>query len=96
MGGDDLDVLGACLGPTEADAELVVDADAVLAGAVALQRFQPVARRHTQVVQPSGDLQLAQPAPRHRFDVREARDAFAFRKRLRIGALERLDHSARY
>lgn len=33
----DLDVLGACFGPDEADAPLVVDPDRMLAGAIALQ-----------------------------------------------------------
>lgn len=42
---DDLDVPHAVLGPDEADAKLVVDANAVLALAVSRQRFQPVARR---------------------------------------------------
>ena len=36
--------------PGEADPPLVVDADAVLAGAVAAQLLQPVAWRHPQVV----------------------------------------------
>src|SRR3569833_3323100 len=43
----DLDRLGAVV-PSETDAPLVVDPDAVLARAVALQRLQPVARRTPQ------------------------------------------------
>jgi hypothetical protein len=42
---DDLDLLGVLAGPTEADAPLVIDADGVLATAIALQGLQPVAWR---------------------------------------------------
>src|ERR1700737_3339506 len=43
---DQLDVPGAAGTPREADAPLVVDADAVLAGAAAGQLFEPVAGWH--------------------------------------------------
>ena len=42
---DDLDIVGPVVAPDEADAPPVVDADAVLALAVVLERFQPVTRR---------------------------------------------------
>src|SRR5258708_6072470 len=41
-------LFGVGSGPDETDAPLVVDADAVLAGAVASQRFEPVAGRKSQ------------------------------------------------
>ena len=41
----DLNVLGAGGSPTEADAVLVVDADAVLTVAVPLERLEPIPRR---------------------------------------------------
>jgi len=47
----DLDILGAAGTPHEADAPLVVDADRMLTKPISLQRFEPVARRRTQVVQ---------------------------------------------
>jgi hypothetical protein len=47
---DELDVAGAAGTPGEADAPLVVDADALLAGASADEFLQPIARRHSQVV----------------------------------------------
>ena len=43
---DEDDVSGAAGTPGEADAPLVVDADAVLASAVAAKFLQPVARGH--------------------------------------------------
>lgn len=46
--------------PNEADTPLVVDPDAVLANPVALQRFQAVARRRTQVSQFGGSVEHQQ------------------------------------
>lgn len=57
---DYLDVFGASLGPGEADPPLVIDPDAVLASAVALQRFQPVARRHAEIVESHSSIQNRQ------------------------------------
>src|SRR5690606_8044658 len=48
---DELDVFGVAVRPAEAEAELVVDADRMLAGPVALQRLEPVGRRNAQIVQ---------------------------------------------
>src|SRR5665648_862578 len=90
----DLDVFGTGCRPAEADAVLVVDADAVLAGAGALERLEPVAGRDAQVVEASGDLQLAQPAARDRLEVHEASDPPTTGQRLRIRVLERDDHEA--
>ena len=42
---DKLDMLRPLFSPHEAQTEWIVDADAVLAGAVPFQGFQPVARR---------------------------------------------------
>jgi len=40
-----------CLGPAEADAPLLVDADAVRACSVPAKSFQSVPARHAQIVQ---------------------------------------------
>ena len=45
---DDFHVVGVAIPPHEADAILIIDPDAVLALALAVQRFQPVSGRHTQ------------------------------------------------
>ena len=42
---DDLDVLGAGRRPAKANTELIVHANAALPGAIALECFQPIARR---------------------------------------------------
>ena len=45
------DIVGIAILPDETDAPLVVYADAVPAGAISLQGFQPVGGRHPQVAQ---------------------------------------------
>ena len=47
----DLDVVGIAVAEAEADAPLVVDRDRVLVFAIAFQRMQAVARRHTEIVE---------------------------------------------
>jgi hypothetical protein len=57
---DDLDVMGISVLPAEADTPLIIDADAVLSGSVATQRFQPVVRRDAQILEVLGIVQHAQ------------------------------------
>ena len=54
---DDLDVGGPARGPGEADPELVVDSDRVLAGSVAGQLLQAVARRYAQITERAGRVE---------------------------------------
>jgi len=49
---DDLDLVSVSVPPDEADAPLVVDADAVGACPLAFEGFEPVARWHPQVLKP--------------------------------------------
>ena len=49
---DDFDFHGAALGPSKANAPLIVDAKAVLASSIASQRFETVRRRDEEVGQP--------------------------------------------
>jgi hypothetical protein len=39
-----LNVCGPCIGPNEADPELIVDADAVLSRSITYQRFEAITR----------------------------------------------------
>jgi hypothetical protein len=48
---DDLHVLGARVGPSEADSPLLVDPNAVRAGAVALELLESVPGWYTQIVE---------------------------------------------
>lgn len=86
---DDLHVGHALVGPHEAQPPLVVDADAVLALAVAAQRFQPVAGRAAQEVQSLRRVQLRQLALGHAVDVGEAAGLAAGEQALRVRTLER-------
>jgi hypothetical protein len=72
---DDFDMAWSSFLPDEADAPLVVDQDAVLAGAVAFQRFQPIAGRDTQILQDARLIEQTQFAQRRRLDIRRKRAA---------------------
>jgi hypothetical protein len=57
---DDADLVGAAVSPAEKDAPLVVDADRVIAGEVALERLESVARRDSQILESLGGLESDQ------------------------------------
>jgi hypothetical protein len=59
----DFDFVGVALVPTETDAPLIVDADAVLSSTIAGKSFQPIRRWYAQIVQPFSDIELNQFAP---------------------------------
>ncbi len=54
---DDFHVVGIAIPPHEADAILIIDSDAVLALALAVQSLQLVSGRHTQIIQRHGGMQ---------------------------------------
>ena len=54
-------------GPAEADAELVVDSDTGLPGAISFQELQMVTRK-SEIVEAPGLVELIQLAPRGLFD----------------------------
>ena len=92
---DQLDVAGAAGTPREADAPLVVDAHAVLAGTAASQLLQSVAWRHPQVVDVLGGvdenkLVVCEPAEFRA----ELFDVAALTDRLSVLVPERADHLA--
>jgi hypothetical protein len=81
-----LDLRRVAIVPRKANPPLVVDADAMPALAFPGQRFQPVARRHSQIIQTPRPVQVFQFAPRRVLNVRRqsprtfpAKDAFGFR-----------------
>jgi len=57
---DNFNGFGTRCGPAKTKPPLVIDAKAVLTGAVAVQRFESIARRHLQVSQANSNLQLSQ------------------------------------
>jgi hypothetical protein len=56
--------------PAEANAPLVVDADAMLSGAIAFQGFQAVAGRQGQVTQFAGAIKLRELPQGHALNLR--------------------------
>lgn len=84
--------VGTIVMPGKAHAPLIIDANAVLAFAVALQRLQQVARRNAKTVQFSGRVQLQQLAPSHPFNVFEPAHRLTVEQGLGVGTGERADH----
>ena len=87
-----LDVFSARGGPAEAETILVVDTDAMLTGAVALEGLESVARRHAKVVEPPRDLQLPKLASCDGLDASKPLDPPPMRDALGDSVPERHDH----
>ena len=64
---------GACVGPSEANAIPVVDANAVAPASIPDQSFEPVAGRYAQIGQDCGGIELIQLSPSHTPNRRWAR-----------------------
>ena len=88
-----LSIKGVPVFSAEADSPLVVDADAVLSGSVALQRFQPVSRWDPQILQLHGILQKSQFPPRNPVEITgETFGSLALPNTLGEPISEALDH----
>src|SRR3989344_4537723 len=89
----DLHVIGVAVAPREAYPPLIVDADAVLALAVALKGFKPIAGRHTQRIQHGRRIELQQLAPREALQgVRQFSGKVTEKELFGVLAPEALDH----
>jgi hypothetical protein len=55
---DNFDVFRTCVSPPKADTPLIVDPNAELACALALQGFQTIPRWYSKIIQPRCDFQL--------------------------------------
>ena len=60
---DDFHLMGVSSGPNKANTPLIIDAYAVLPGALPAKRFQPVGRRYPQVIEIPGIVDHAKFAP---------------------------------
>jgi len=85
---DNLDIGGAAIRPDKAHTPLIVDANAVLTGAIPFQGFQSIAWRGTQKLQRLRGSQLRQLALGHVLERPEAARLPALEERLRFLALE--------
>lgn len=89
----DFHILDPAFGPDETHAVFVIDANGMLAFAVALERLQPIAGRDPQVVELLGDVELLEFAEGNFLDVKgQVRSAFTFVDLLGGFAAERVDH----
>lgn len=89
---NDFNIFGTSFCPSEADAPLPVYTDAVLSGSIALERFQSITGRYSQVLEICGNFKLSQFPAGNGGDARKSLDAVSFRKDLGIGALEGSNH----
>jgi len=85
--------MGIGSNPLKTQPELIVDANAVLALAVALQRFEMIGRRNAKVLKTRCRVQPCQLPARYRPQVCRNPAALArLPESLQIGILEALDH----
>lgn len=90
----DFHLFGMPFSPDEADAPLVVDADAVLSFSIPLQSFQPIRRWQAQVLSPDSRVERIELYEGPLLNIaRELTDELAFEDSFSIGATERLDHA---
>ena len=92
---DNFNIVSVSVQPTKTDPPLIVDSNAVLALAIALQRLEPVTRRHEQILNGPGMVEIQQFSPRRSLDRPKPRDQLIVKKRLRIARLKGLDHADR-
>jgi hypothetical protein len=91
---DDFDIVRSSFIPAEANSPLVTNPDAPLAGAVSLERLQPVSWWYTQVLQNAGGMQQTQLAQGDALDVtRQLPAALAPPDLFRPAISEALDHA---
>src|SRR5262245_8115937 len=89
---DDFDIDRTLRGPNEADAPLIIDADRVLSPAISRERFEPVRRRRTQVVEVARTVEHVELSPRLLFDAAESLHERAHPKPLGGAIAKRFDH----
>jgi hypothetical protein len=90
---NDLDVIRVPVLPAKADAPLIVDANAVLARAIAFEFFESVAGRDTQVLELLGGINEANLTEHEPEEVgREPPDALPLKQALGVPIRDLLDH----
>jgi len=66
---DDFHAVGVTLNPSKTDAPLIVDPDAVLAFAIALEGFESIGRWNMQIIQHEGVPEHTQLTTCHGLDI---------------------------
>jgi len=88
---NDFNIERPTFGKAKADAPLVVDADAPLSFAVALERFEPVVGRNPEFLDANDTMKHGELAHRNDLDVSPPRNPVASKQRLRVTTTEGLD-----
>jgi hypothetical protein len=57
---NNFDIVRIAIAPAKADSPLAIYPDAKLPDPIAFERLKPVARRHSQILQPNGGIQNAE------------------------------------
>jgi hypothetical protein len=89
-----LNVIGIAVMPGEAYAILVIYSNAVSPGAITLEHFKPVTRRHTKILQAPCLMQVQKFPPRGSFDRLKTADHTIVKKQFGIRTLKRPDQSS--
>jgi hypothetical protein len=87
-------ILGSSI-PTEADAPLVVDPDAVLPHPVPSQRLKPIAWRDPQIVEPDRCVEQLQLSPGNPFERSKPPDCEVAEEAFGASIAKALDHAKR-
>ena len=74
-------IFRACVCPPKADSPLIVYTHTVLHKTIALQRFNTIAGRYSQIIEPSRDLKLSELSSRNLGYIDELLDLIAFSER---------------
>jgi len=91
----DFNIVSIPFPPNKADAPLVVDADAVLPSAIAMQRFEPITRWRGQIAQVCRSIDLCQLSLRDSFDGTKPFRPLPLMRAFRLLRAEGLDHPFR-
>jgi hypothetical protein len=89
---DDLDQLGAGVAPDEADAQLVINPDAVLTATVTLEGLQAITGGRPKIGNPGCGIENVELAQRDRSDRLELGNCFTLEQGLGPLVPERPDH----
>ncbi|MGA6973820.1 MAG: hypothetical protein WBY93_19490 [Candidatus Binatus sp.] len=89
---DNLDFRGISLLPYKTDSVLIVDSNAVLPEAIALQSLQVVAASGCKVAELAGRVQCFQLSPCRAFDMPESWYILLFEESFGVGIAKALDH----
>ena len=90
---NDFHVMGISLAPDETNAPLVVDANAVPSGAIALEHLQPIAWRHAQIEKLNGGIQHVEFSLGRTLNIgAESLDPLAMKQRFRQIVSEACNH----